>query len=198
MHETLIRGGFVVSSIFDTEGQILDLVLSSPPINYIRFSVCLPEGWSLVEGYNGYSLLEPYLLFLLDSNGCLRGHIRLDENGPQVAELYCRYMVPLLPGFCNFPMTLPRDHIADIVVDRTGVDYKKPYDFPVVPFHDFRPEGKSPDGPICLSDAEMKSLRKSMKKDAARVRAGRPRLDLPIYRWLHENYPDWRDPFAYW
>ena len=195
MRDTLQKGGFTIKHIFDIEGQFLDPAISFPPPNNVRFEVSLPGGWSLVEGFDNYGFMDRTLLQLLDAKGYLRGHVSLDwDTGlqPEKAEFFCRYA--LNPLNCNFTrVERPENSITDVVIDRTAVDHKKPAEFPIVAFHHSRLAKKGPFMPPPTDE-----FNKSLGKEAERIKAGRPLLDPPVYRWLHENHSDWRNPFAYW
>ncbi len=195
MCSTLERGGFTIKQIFDLDDQILDPVISCLPPNYIRFEVVLPSGWALVDGYDGYGLEDPELQHLVDKHGRLRGHIELDwkdDCKPRSGTLYCRYALNP-PNVHTVKIDRPKNTILWVVVDRAAVNPKRPSEFPIVSHYDIveaRP------GPFVPPDAE--EFKRALDKDFARLQAGKPQLDPPIFRWLHENYPDWRDPFAYW
>lgn len=197
MRDGLVRGEFGIKQIFDIEGQLLDPEISSPPVNYVRFEVSLPKGWALVEGFDGYGLRDCTLLHLVDAEGHLRGHVGLDWDNdmqPEKAEFYCRYALNPFGGFYNRRIVeAEKDDIVDVVVDRAGVRREKPHDFPIVAHFHARPAKKGPLAPPSIDE-----FKKWLDEDAERVRSGRPRLDPPVYRWLHENHPDWCDPFAYW
>ena len=197
MRETLMRGGFGIRRIFNIEGQILDPEISLPPLGEVRFEIDLPAGWSLVEGYDGYGLSDRSLLHLLDSEGNLRGIVNLDWDNdlqPENALFFCRYALNPFSSFYNRRIVKASDDdIIDVVVDRKGVKREKPHDFSVVAHYHTRPAKKG-----LLVSPPIDELKRHLEEDAERVRAGRPKLDPPIYRWLHENHPDWRDPFAYW
>lgn len=197
MRDSLLRGGFTIKQIFDIEGQLLDPEISLPPLNFVRFEVVLPAGWSLVDGFDGYGLSDPTLLHLIDEKNHLRGHVSLNWDNdlqPEEAKFYCRYTLNPYGGFYNgYLVERSPDTIVDVVVDRAAVDPKKPHDFPTVVYHDSRPAKKGP-----LVPPPIDELKRRLDEDAERVRAGKPKLDPPVYRWLHENHPDWRNPFAYW
>lgn len=84
MSDMLRRGGFTVTQIFDTEGQLFSL-LANPPPNRVRFEIILPAGWSLANGYNGYGSEEYDLRHLLDKKGQLRGHV-VDDGDREHGE----------------------------------------------------------------------------------------------------------------
>lgn len=195
MYELLQRGGFKVRQVFDINGQILDLEIHLTAINHIRFEAELPSDWSLGDGYDGYGFKDSSIVHLLDGNGHLRGHICLDwedDYAPHEAQLYCRYALNPL-NVHTAKVARSRNSIVDVVVDRTAVSPEKPAKFPIVMHYDARPAKPGP-----IEPPDLKEFEKFYNEETARVKSGQPRLDPPIYRWLHENYPQWRDPFAYW
>jgi hypothetical protein len=189
MNGYLRKAGFKVHAIFNGDGQFLDPAISCPPANDVRFEVALPEGWTIADGYNGYGFADG-TRSILDGEGRFRVHIRSPDGSiNEGAELYGRYMVEA-PDFVKLPFDPPKDKITDVVVDRAAVDYRKPADFPVAVFRHSRPRAS---GPIDPAD-----FRRACDEDLERIRAGKPKLHPPVFRWLHERYPAWRDPLAYW
>ena len=195
MYKLLQRGGFKVKQVFDLAGQILNPEMTATPINHIRFEVELPSGWSLEQGYDGYGLKDNSIAHLLDAQGHLRGHIDLDwedDYHPREAKLHCRYSLdPLNVHMAK--VERPKNSIVQVVVDRSEMKPEQPAEFPVIVYCDIRPIKLGGIQSIKLDD-----FQKFTDKELARVLAKQPQLDPPIYRWLHENYPQWRDPFAYW
>jgi hypothetical protein len=197
MKDVLLRGGFSIINILDTQGQFLDPTISRPSPELVRFEVAFPTGWAIVEGFDGYGLRDRALMQILDAAGHLRGEISLDWRNnfePIQAVFYCRYVLNPFDGFYNRRLVESTpDSIVDVVIDRAGVDRKKPHDFPTVVYHNSRPAKK---GPLVPPSGE--DIKKYLNEEFARIDAGRPRLDLPVYRWLHDTYPNWQDPFCYW
>ncbi len=170
-------------------------MIPATSLNRVRFEVNLPSGWSLVQGYDGYGLPDGERLHLLDDSGYFRGHIDHDGDvaAPLWATFYCRYV--LNPP--NWDTAVPeriKDTIVDVVIDRTKVNHRQPAVFSQARvFLDMRP---SRPGPLVLPPPG--EMERWLEREHARVEAGEPRLDQPVYRWLHENHPDWRNPLAYW
>ncbi len=196
MRETLQRGGFQVLRAFDLNGQLFN-ELANPPPNYVRFDVVLPSGWRAVEGYDAYGRPDSGILHVLDRKGNLRVHIHRefsdDRLGLESAQVYCRYALNP-PNIHTAPIERPRGYIIDVVIDRTFVEPEKPAEFIGIVHVEKRKERKF-DG---ITDEDTRLLEEDAARDSKRRAARLPQLHPPIYRWLHDNYPDWRDPFAYW
>lgn len=189
MNECLQKAGFEVRSIFNSDGQLLNPAISCPPANDIRFEVVLPKGWTIAEGYDGYGFADG-TQSILDEKGRFRIHINSPDGSiNEGAELYGRYMVEDT-HVAKLPFDPPKDEITDVVVDRAAVDYRKPADFPVVVFRHSRPRAL---GPIDPAD-----FGRACDEEMERIRSGKPKLHPPVFRWLHEQYPEWRDSLAYW
>ncbi len=195
MYDILIRACFTVHAIMNQDGQYLDLLLDNTPVNYLRFDVTLPDGWSLDRGYI-YGKQSEEELNLLDEQGRWRFRISQEwyENSWHISngEMFCRYQILKLPGFYKLPVEKSSD-ILDVVVDWAAVDPKEPQVCPVVVFHEYRPARSMPE-----PEEMRKLMNKAFAEEHARILARKPRMHPRMYAWLQETYPHYQDPVHYW
>lgn len=166
------------------------------------FDVVMPEGWTIVEAYDGYGHLDKELRHLLDKQGRFRGELCVDlDELPCHGTLFCRYVLLDSPSWYRFPERLKLADAVDrqwmAVADRTDVDRTKPDTFSTLVHDAYRWEKAPERKPLKTVLAEM-DMGDYMEREIARVEAGKAPDWHPVHKWLNANYPKWQSPWAYW
>lgn len=198
MGDTLTKGGFTVVKVFGGKRLSTRQKTIAPPTRDIRFHVKLPADWSLFFGHDSYGCINCTQLHIVDQKHRLRGHINLDKKygwRTMSAMLYCRYVPNPYDGVYNGEIIGVADNgTLDVVIDRAEVNRELPHDFHAV-VHCAVKKAKWDLRQIPPVIAEFLRL---PQRYVIRTKMGTPALECPVYAWLHENYPNWQDPFAYW
>ncbi len=208
LRQLLREGGFKVRRMYTSSNRLMRMGAMRPETRGMtHFDVMLPEGWQIVDGYNGYGQADKDVKHLLDDKGRFRGHIGLDLDGtPVSATLFCRYR--LLIGGSEWgwyrlpikPTPLASDCQWAVIVDRADVDRSNPNVFPKIVYHALRFATPPKRKPLAdaLEEITEVDIAEHMREELNRVHAGKAPNWHPIHQWLNGHYPEWQSPWVYW